>query len=66
MKLLMVEEGDVADKLGWRLSGVRGPMTSRPLGDIFRSKAKGKMQRRRAINTFYSSPATSSFRGTSL
>jgi hypothetical protein len=43
--------GGVADGVGWRLSGVRGPTTSRPQEDIFQSKACVEMQRRRAIST---------------
>jgi hypothetical protein len=43
--------GGVADGVGWRLSGVRGPTTSRPQEDIFQSKACVEMQRRRAIGT---------------
>jgi hypothetical protein len=49
MKLLMMEEGDVVNKVGWRLSGVRGQTTSHPLGDIFRSKAQGKTHHRHVL-----------------
>ena len=53
------DASDAADGAGWRLFGVRGSTTSRPLGGFFRSKASGKMQRRRVIGTSCSSPATS-------
>jgi hypothetical protein len=47
-----------ADGVGWRLCGVRGSTTSRPLGGFFRSKVSRKLRRRRVIGTS-SSPATS-------
>ena len=44
--------------VGWRLFGVRGSTTSRPLGGFFRSKVSGRIWRRRVIGTS-SSPAAS-------
>ena len=40
LKLLMTKLGDAADGEGWRLSGVRGPTTSRSQGDIWRRAGK--------------------------
>ena len=57
-KPMMLKEDEDAAGVGWRLHGVRGPATSRPPGDCFRSRVSRKQRRRRVINTA-SSPATS-------
>ena len=54
------DEASVAAGGGrWRLFGVRVSTTSRPSGGFFRSKASGKMRRRRVIDASSSVPATS-------
>jgi hypothetical protein len=56
-KPLMLDQDGVTGGAEWRLPGVRGPVTTPPPGDIFRSKACAKMQRRPATGTFFSASA---------
>jgi hypothetical protein len=51
LKQLEDHQGDAGDGARRRLSGVRGPMTSCPLGDLLPSKASVEKERRRAFGT---------------
>jgi hypothetical protein len=53
---------DVAGGVGWRLFGVRVPTTSRPPGDICRSKDYVAMRRRCTVGAFYFSSVASLYR----
>jgi hypothetical protein len=66
VKQLESFQGDAGDGARRRLSGVRGPTTSRTLGDLLPSKASVEKERRRAIGKFLSSSSTSIYRRTGL
>jgi hypothetical protein len=66
LKQLEDHQGDAGDGARRRLSGVRGPTTSRPLGDLLPSKASVEKERRRAFGTSLSSSSTSIYRRTGL
>jgi hypothetical protein len=65
-KQLEVNRGEVGDGTRRRLSGVRGPRTSRPFGDLLPSKASVEKERRRVFGTFLSSSPASTYRRTGV